>query len=87
MENTLERILEFMPDETFLKMDGHDDAVIGYCTETNRLIYSVKKVIDGLIAQGMDEDEAVEFYEYNIVRSIPYMGESAPILCDDYYFQ
>lgn len=83
----LEKILEFMPEEEFFKMDGHDNAVIGYCTETNRLIYSVAKVIEDLETQGMSQEEAVEFYEFNIVRAIPYMGEKAPILCDDFYVQ
>jgi hypothetical protein len=29
---------------------------------------------------GMDYDEALEFYEYNTVRGIAYAGKKAPII-------
>lgn len=35
---------------------------------------------------GMDEDEAIEFIDYNTVRSIPYAGEGAPIIMYELIF-
>jgi len=37
----LESILENYPDETFLKADGFDDAIIGFDEHSLRLIYSL----------------------------------------------
>lgn len=42
----LERIIENHPDESIVRFDGYDDAVIGIDTDTMRLIYSVKKTIE-----------------------------------------
>lgn len=81
----LEEILEYYPDETFLKADGFDDAVIGVeIRYPRRLIYSVKKVIEILITDDeMSLEDALEHFEYNIRGS--YVGEQTPIWCDDMY--
>jgi hypothetical protein len=47
-----------------------------------RLIYSVAKCIDILTKQGMDELDAVEYFEFNVSGS--YVGEKTPIWCEDY---
>lgn len=78
--NTLERILENYPDEEILKADGFDDAVIG-CDNDCRLIYSIKKCIDILIEEGMDEFEAYDYFYYNVSNA--YVGEKTPIWCND----
>ena len=81
----LEEILEYYPDETFLKADGFDDAVIGVeIAEPMRLIYSVKLVIETLINEDeMSLEDALEHFEFNIRGS--YVGEQTPIWCDDMY--
>ena len=81
----LEEILEYYPDETFLKADGFDDAVIGVeIAEPMRLVYSVKLVIETLITEDeMSLEDALEHFEYNIRGS--YVGEQTPIWCDDMY--
>lgn len=81
----LEEILEYYPDETFLKADGFDDAVIGVeIAEPMRLVYSVKKVIEILITEDeMSMEDALEYFEFNIRGS--YVGEQTPIWCDDMY--
>lgn len=78
--NLLDKILENFPDETFLKADGFDDAVIGYDISF-RLIYSTTKCIEILIEEGMTEEEALEHFDYNVAGS--YMGEKTPIWCND----
>jgi hypothetical protein len=81
----LEEILEYYPDETFLKADGLDSAVIGVeIAEPMRLIYSVTKIIEHLVTEDeMDLEDALEHFEFNIRGS--YVGEQTPIWCDDMY--
>lgn len=76
----LESILEKYPDETFLKADGFDDAILGVDESSMRLIYSISKCIDILMGDMSDED-ALEHFYYNVSGS--YMGEQTPIWCDD----
>lgn len=68
-------------DETFLKADGFDDAVIGLEDCSMRLIYSVKKCIAILQKQGMSEEEASEYFYYNVHSA--YVGDKTPIWCQD----
>ncbi len=81
----LEEILEYYPDETFLKADGLDEAVIGVqIGEPMRLIYSVSKVIEILVTEDeMEFEDAMEHFDFNIRGS--YVGEQTPIWCDDMY--
>jgi hypothetical protein len=46
----INEIIEQYEDETFLKADGFDEAIIGVDETTMRLIYSVKKCIEILIS-------------------------------------
>jgi hypothetical protein len=61
-------------------LDNLDDALIGFDTEAERAIYDYHKIIAVYTDQGMDPDEATEFYEYNLVRALPYMGDKPPII-------
>ena len=64
-----------------LKADGLDGAIIGIgerCGQEDILVYDVGKVIDILIQRdGMNYDEAHEFFSYNIVGA--WHGEETPI--------
>ena len=77
----LEQILEQFPDNNFVKLDDLDDAIIGVYadTENPRLVYSIGDIVECFVKQGMTDEEAIDFYEYNTARSIPYI-ENAPIL-------
>lgn len=80
----LDRICELYPEESFLKADGFDEAIIGVDPKTMCLIYSIKKCIDVLIQNyGLEEDEAVEFFEFNTRGA--YVGEKTPIWCEDMF--
>ena len=64
-----------------LKFDGLDEAIIGYCTQgpnNARIAYDYDRIIGILISQGMTEDEANEFAEFNIVGS--WMGDDTPVV-------
>jgi len=77
----LEQILKWFPDDDLLKADGYDDAIIGIDDSSLRLIYSVKKCIDILIADGLSEDDAIDFFNYNTKCAL--IGEKTPIWCND----
>ena len=79
----LEGIVEYFQDEEILKADGFDDAVIGIDIGTMRLIYSVTRCVEILIVGGMDMNDAIEYFDFNVRGS--YVGEKTPIWCDDMY--
>jgi len=65
-------------DEELLTVDGHDDAIVGVCRQFNKsfVVYDAHKVIATLRAKGMSQEEAVEFYEFNIVGAC--VGDATP---------
>jgi len=75
----LEDVLDAYPDELFIKMDGFDNCIIGVDESSMRLIYSQKKIIKTL-CKDMSEEEALEYYYYNIDGS--YI-DAKPIICSD----
>jgi hypothetical protein len=79
----LQEIIDYYGDEEFLIADGFDAAVIGVEVHSMRLIYSVSKCIDILIEEGMEHEDAIEHFEYNV--SGAYVGEQTPIWCHDNY--
>lgn len=75
-------ILENWSEEQLTIADGFDEAVIGIDVVGERIIYSVRRVIDILIDRdGMSEQEAIDWYEYNMQST--YVGEHTPIWCED----
>jgi hypothetical protein len=81
--NILETILENNPDDSFLKADGFDEAVIGYEERSGRLIYSTTKCLEILVKDSeMTMEDAIEHFYYNVEGA--YMGEQTPIFCNDY---
>lgn len=80
--SALKYIQNAFDNESFIKIDGFDDAVIGVELNSMRLIYSVEKIIEYL-SYKMDEKDAVEYFEFKIVPEN--IGEKAPILCEDYF--
>ena len=79
-------ITEAYPEIEFLQADGFDDAIIG-TTDSNydfKLIYSRKKCIEILMSQDMSEEEANEYFDFNVAGS--FMGEQTPIWVDDTMF-
>lgn len=57
--------------------DGYDEALVGVTTD-GLAVYDNYKIISILMERdGMDEDEAIEFFDFNIAGS--YMGKETPI--------
>lgn len=71
---TRERIAE--ENEEAILWDGCDDAIVGI-TPNGEVVYSIEKLWEVFIAQGMTEEEAIEWVDYNILCA--YVGEFTPI--------
>lgn len=74
----LDEIISDNPDMTFLSADGFEDCVVGFEPNTEVLVYSIQKCIQHLVdCDGMDYEEAEEYFFYNVSGS--YVGEKTPI--------
>ena len=82
MESTLEKIAELNPDAVVL--DGLDSAIIGICSRFNMdpvLLYDKEKCVQVFIDKdGMTEEEAEEFLEFNTYGL--WAGEGTPCFAD-----
>jgi hypothetical protein len=84
MTTTREELTEHFKeiDEDTLLMDGFDDACIGYSQRINEpvlAVYSYEKMVEVLMTRdGMDDEEAMEFIEFNCVGA--WIGERTPII-------
>ena len=67
----------------FMDGDGFDEAIIGigsqYGSELS-VVYDEAKLVEALIEQGMDSDDAWEYYYINIKHS--YVGRHTPIILE-----
>jgi hypothetical protein len=77
----IERILDIYTDNNFILVNGYNDAIIGVDDHGFRLIYSVKKTLDILESQGMEHDDALDHFYFNLYGA--YLGENGPIWCQD----
>ena len=67
-----------------LEADGLEDALIGTGRQFTQelMVYSVKKVLEILMTRdGMSDDDAREFFEFNIVGA--YVGPGTPVFVED----
>lgn len=70
------------PDALFA--DGLDGAIIGVarrCGQPPLVAYSVTKCLEIFVAQGMTEEEAEEFFEFNVVGA--WVGPNTPTFVYD----
>ena len=70
-EVIIDKIIEQYADETFLKADGFDEAIIGVDETTMRLIYSVSKCIE-ILMRDMSEEDAMEHFSFILVFFVGY---------------
>lgn len=85
MSNKRELIIEHYGDhvdDAPLFADGFDDAIIGVCPTSFRVIYSRNKCINTLIEQGESWEDAVDYLEYNTFNA--YVGEYTPVWVEDF---
>ena len=75
LENNIrDRIRETYPETIF--WDELDTAIIGVSTE-GRVVYSMERMLEYFQSTGMNEEESIEYVDFNILGS--YLGENTPI--------
>ena len=63
--------------------DGFDEAIIGICPNSLRVIYSRTKCVEVLVKQDdMTEEDAMDYLEYNTFSA--YVGDYTPIFMEDF---
>jgi hypothetical protein len=68
-----------------LLLDGFDDAIIGIAQRINLgpvVAYDVEKILHILCKDGMTYEEALEYYNFNILGA--WMGEFTPIFVENH---
>lgn len=81
MASAEDRILDAgYEDVVIFKDEGYDDALIGI-SEDGRAIYDFDLMVEWLMkVDGITSEEAIEWIEYNTIRSLSYAGSGAPII-------
>lgn len=60
--------------------DVYVDALVGV-TNDSRAVYDQDLIIEALMKNyKMTYEAAIEYVEYNILRSLPYIGKHAPVI-------
>lgn len=77
----IEALEDFLDeDATIFVNPSFEGAIVG-ATHDGRVVYSMRLMINSLMNEdNISEEEAIEFIDYNTLRTIPYMGEKAPII-------
>jgi hypothetical protein len=65
------------------KPEQYADAIVGITYDGNHVVYSTEAFQECLVKEGMTPEEAADWISYNTARSLPYMGEHAPILMNE----
>ena len=70
------------PDVLFLEpRDLYDSCIVGTTYDGSQLVYNSFLIIQALCSESnMDQEEASEYFEYNILGS--YVGEHTPIFIE-----
>jgi hypothetical protein len=76
----MDRLAEEYPD--LLRMDGFDDAILGVVERIGlqTVCYDLNKVIEILMKQGMDEQDAWDWYQFNMIGA--WVGEATPVFLE-----
>lgn len=77
----LEEAMEYVGETGGLRMDGHDDCIIGVaerCSKIPLLVYDREKIVEKLIKDGETEEDANDYIEFNIAGA--WVGEGTPLL-------
>lgn len=74
LSNADPKAMRLEPSATF------DRAILGL-TSDGRIVYSENRILVALQeVDGMEYEEALEWYEYNTARGVAYAGKKAPII-------
>lgn len=81
---TRDEIAENYPELLCLDPAYFDEAILGVASRMNTVAvcYSESKIIEILMREdGMDYDEAIEYYQFNILGS--WVGEHTPVYLEE----
>jgi len=74
-EELIFNLAEFNPNAILLEPQHiYNSAIIGYDTE-GRITYSIDGIMDALKKEGMNWDEAYEYFEFNTLGTFQSMNE------------
>lgn len=77
-----EEIIEYIEDHTdeeVVIFDNYASAFIGL-SDDYRAVYDFELMVEYLEDEETSRVEAIEWIEYNTIRSLPYYGDKAPII-------
>ena len=85
----IDNFADLHDDEEILRIDGFDEACVGWTSSwcgnerPMRLVYDESKMIEILMQQGMDAEEALEYYDFNIAGA--YLGTNTPVIINSWH--
>ena len=71
--------LSDMGHEEAIVFPDFSEAAVGI-SQDGRVIYDHERIVEILMADGMEREDAEDYISYNTVRTIDYLGEHAPII-------
>ena len=76
--NSVKELCEYLETQghtetIFFKNPSYIKAITGI-TSSEQLIYDYDLMVAAAMEEGWNEEDAIEWIEYNTLRSIPYMG-------------
>jgi hypothetical protein len=83
--NTVEELCEYLEaqgysETTFFENPSFVKAITGI-TDSGQLIYDYDKmIVASMEEEGWDVEGAIEWIDYNTLRTVPYMGSNHPIV-------
>ena len=76
----LELRTELPEDAIVFDNMSYDGSIVGVTTD-GRVVYDYNKMIDELMEdEGWSYEDAIEWIDYNTIRSLPYAGPHGPII-------
>ena len=79
-----ERLEMLEASVVLLEPKTYDTAIVGLWwdgVDEPHVVYDRDKILD-VLEQDMSKDDAYEFYDYNTLRALPYMGVNKPIIIE-----
>ena len=67
------------------KPDQYKSAILGLTSDDSHVVYSYNKLVDAMLKENpeWDETDAIEWIDYNTIRSLSMMGPNAPMIIYD----
>lgn len=82
-----EELSEINEDLVYIgdKPEQYKSAVIGLTSDDNHVVYSYNKLVEAMMKENPEwtETDAIEWIDYNTIRSLGHIGENAPMIIYD----